>query len=110
MNQASRACLWQLLETASPAGFESDAARVWRAQAATFADEVSEDSNGNSYARLRGAGPRVMLEAHIDEIGLMLSHIDDEGYCWFQPIGGWDDAALVGQRVRILTRKVQWRG
>jgi endoglucanase len=43
-----------------------------------------------------------MIEGHIDEIGLMVSHIDDEGFLWFQPIGGWDDQVLVGQRIRVL--------
>jgi endoglucanase len=105
MNDDAKAFLWRLLDTASPSGFEVEAARLWRTEAATFADEVSEDSNGNSYARLKGDGPRVIVEAHIDEIGLMISHIDERGYCWFQPIGHWDDAVLTGQRVRILGRR-----
>ena len=37
-----------------------------------------------------------MIEGHIDEIGVMLSHIDEQGFLWFQPIGGWDDQVLVG--------------
>lgn len=102
MNEASREFLNHLLETASPSGFETEAVTVWRAQAETFADEVSTDSNGNCYARLRGDGPRVMIEGHIDEIGLMITHIDDDGYLWFSGIGGWDDQVLVGQRVRVL--------
>jgi endoglucanase len=93
--------LFRLLETASPSGFEVEAARVWRAEAERFADEVSVDSNGNSFARLKGSGPKVMIEGHIDEIGLMIQHIDDDGYLWFGGIGGWDDQVLVGQRVRI---------
>lgn len=102
MNEASREFLWRLLETASPSGFETEAARVWRTEAESFADEVTVDSSGTSYARLRGDGPRVMIEGHIDEIGVMISHIDDDGYLWFQPIGGWDDQVLVGQRIRVL--------
>jgi putative aminopeptidase FrvX len=102
VNETSLGFLRRLLETASPSGFEEEAARAWRAEAETFADEVSVDSSGTSYARLRGDGPRVMIEGHIDEIGVMISHIDDEGFLWFQPIGGWDDQVLVGQRIRIL--------
>jgi endoglucanase len=94
--------LRRLLETASPSGFEVEAARVWRAEAETFADEVSVDSNGNSFAHLRGDGPRVMIEGHIDEIGVIISHIDEQGFLWFGPIGGWDDQVLVGQRIRVL--------
>jgi len=102
MNASSRTFLERLLATTSPSGFETEAARVWRAEAESFADEVTVDSMGNSFARLSGNGPRVMIEGHIDEIGVMITHIDDEGFCWFRPIGGWDDQVLVGQRIRIL--------
>jgi endoglucanase len=102
MKSETRAFLGRLLETASPSGFEVEAARVWRAEAETFADEVSVDSNGTSYARLKGSGPKVMIEGHIDEIGVMVTHIDDNGFLWFSAIGGWDDQVLVGQRIRVL--------
>lgn len=102
MNEVSRGFLERLLVTASPSGFETEAARIWRAEAETFADEVSVDAAGNSYARLKGDGPRVMIEGHIDEIGVMITHIDDDGFLWFRPIGGWDDQVLVGQRIRVL--------
>ena len=102
MRDETKAFLRRLLETASPSGFEMDAARVWREEAATFADEVISDPMGNSYVRLRGDGPVVMIEGHIDEIGVMVTHIDDDGFLWFRPIGGWDDQVLVGQRIRVL--------
>ena len=102
MRDETKAFLRRLLETASPSGFEMEAARVWREEAATFADEVISDPMGNSYARLRGDGPVVMIEGHIDEIGVMVTHIDDDGFLWFRPIGGWDDQVLVGQRIRVL--------
>jgi putative aminopeptidase FrvX len=92
----------RLLDSASPSGFETEAAAIWREEASAFADEVTVDATGTSYARLKGNGPRVMIEGHIDEIGVMISHVDDQGFCWFQPIGGWDDQVLVGQRIRIL--------
>lgn len=101
MRDESKRFLMNLLGTASPSGAEEEAGRVWRGYAGTFADEVTVDSSGNSYARLKGDGPRVMIEGHIDEIGVMISHIDDDGFLWFKPIGGWDDQVLVGQRIRI---------
>lgn len=101
MREDSKTFLWKLLATSSPSGYEEEAARLWRAEAETFADEVTVDSTGTSYARLKGNGPTVMIEGHIDEIGLMISHIDDDGFLWFKPIGGWDDQVLVGQRVRL---------
>ena len=102
MDERSKQFLFDLLQSASPSGFEEPAARIWRAAAETFADEVSVDSNGNSVARLRGSGPKVVIEGHIDEIGLMITYVDDDGFVWFNPIGGWDDQILTGQRVRIM--------
>lgn len=104
MDDRSKRFLLTLLDAASPSGFEEPAARVWRAEAEGFADAVWADVNGNSYARLRGEGPTVAIEGHIDEIGLLVTYVDDEGYIWFRPVGGWDDQILTGQRVRILGR------
>jgi putative aminopeptidase FrvX len=103
MDDKARKFLFELLETASPAGFEEPAARRWRSEAEAFADEVAVDVNGNSTARLTGDGPRIIFEGHIDEIGLQISYIDDNGFLWFQGIGGWDDQVLTGQHVRVLT-------
>ena len=50
------------------------------------------------------AVPGVMLAGHIDEIGVMVTHIDDEGFLSFDTIGGWDHQVFVGQRVRLLGR------
>jgi putative aminopeptidase FrvX len=96
------AFLKNLLSTAGPSGDELAAARVWRAEARSFADTVWADVRGNSFAQLKGEGPRVLLAGHIDEIGLMVSHIDDDGYLFFSAVGGWDPQVLVGQRVRLL--------
>lgn len=93
--------LTRLLTTPGPSGDEMTAARVWRAEARTFADEVFADVRGNSYALLHNAGPRVLLAGHIDEIGLMISYIDEEGFLYFDAVGGWDAQVLVGQRVRL---------
>lgn len=102
LREDTKLFLTRLLMTAGPSGFETETARLWRQEAESFADEVTVDSNGNSYARLKGDGPRVMIDGHIDEIGVMISHIDDQGYLWIKGIGGWDDQVLVGQRVRVL--------
>lgn len=92
--------LTRLLDTAGPSGFEAAPARVWRDEVAGFADTVRADVNGNSIAVVRPDGaPRLMLAGHIDEIGLQITHIDDEGYLYFGGIGGWDSQVLVGQRV-----------
>lgn len=101
----SFAFLERLLDTPGPSGFEVAAARVWRQEAERFASRVDVDVSGNSFAVLNpGGGPRVMLAGHIDEIGLMVTHVDDDGYLYVDGIGGWDAQVLVGQRLRILTR------
>jgi putative aminopeptidase FrvX len=100
--------LKRLLNSPGPSGFEMQAARVWREEAEQFADRVTSDVTGNSVAVIDGDGkdgPRVMLAGHIDEIGVMVTHIDDDGYLYIDGIGGWDAQVLVGQRVRLLTRK-----
>ena len=94
-----------LLDTPGPSGFETPAARVWRAEAQGFADDVDVDVSGNSFARVgSGGAPRIMLAGHVDEIGLMITHVDEEGFLYVDGIGGWDPQVLVGQRIRFLTR------
>jgi putative aminopeptidase FrvX len=105
MEETSYTFLRRLLDAPGPSGFETAAARVWRTEAEGFADRVDVDVSGNSIARLGGGGePRVMLAGHIDEIGVMVTHVDDEGYLYVDGIGGWDPQVLVGQRIRLLTR------
>jgi endoglucanase len=98
--------LEKLVTAAGPSGHEIDPARVWREACAGFADEVSVDHVGSSLARVRGTegGPSLAVIGHIDEIGIHVSHIDDDGYLHFGEVGGWDPVVLVGQRVRITTR------
>jgi endoglucanase len=95
--------LKQLLDTPGPSGFETDPATVWRNEAATFADEIERDLVGNSYASLHKPNtPLVLIAGHIDEIGIQITHIDDEGFLWFDKIGGWDDIVFIGQRIKII--------
>ena len=97
--------LKQLLDTAGPSGFEQAPGRAWRDEVAGFADDVRVDVHGNSVAALNGKGkPRLMFAGHIDEIGIQITHIDEDGFLYFSGIGGWDSQVLVGQRVLILAR------
>jgi endoglucanase len=111
MKPASLEFLHRLLDAPGPSGFETAPAALWRAEAAALADQVHADVSGNSVAVLRPDGrPRVMLAGHIDEIGLMVVHVDDDGFLYFQAIGGWDSQVLVGQRVTIAARNGPVRG
>src|SRR6476661_4381673 len=94
-----------LLTTTGPSGYETAPAAAWRDAASGFA-EVSVDVMGSSIARVKGTGdgPTLAIVGHIDEIGLIVTHIDDDGYLWFTSLGGWDPAILIGQRVEVTTR------
>jgi len=96
--------LKKLLDTPGPSGFESAPAKVWRAEAAKFA-KVRGDVAGNSIAEVNpGGSPTIMLAGHIDEIGVIVTYIDDQGYAYIGPIGGWDPQVLVAQRIRFAGR------
>lgn len=105
-NKEQNTFLQELLSTPSPSGFEGPAARRWREEAASFADVVDHDIAGNSWASSNQEGKsHVVIEGHIDEIGFIVTYIDDDGYVWVNPIGGWDDQVVVGQRVVIAGRE-----
>ena len=94
--------LHQMLLTASPSGSEEQLTTLFAEQIRPFVDEVYTDVNGNCIAHKKGSGPKVMLMAHADEIGLMISYIDDRGFLYFKEIGGIDTNILPGQRVSIM--------
>ncbi|MEO8295081.1 MAG: M42 family metallopeptidase [Gemmatimonadota bacterium] len=103
MEPISTSFLKTLLDAPGPSGFERGPARLWRQEAQSFADEVSADIGGNSHATINpGGAPRIMFAGHIDEIGVMITYIDDDGYIYFDTIGGWDSQVFVGQRVLML--------
>jgi endoglucanase len=104
LNDSSIAFLKQLLDSPGPSGFESAPAKVWRTEASTFA-AVRSDVIGNSIAEVAGSGgPTILLAGHIDEIGLIVTWIDENGFAYIDAIGGWDPQVLVGQRIRFLGR------
>lgn len=96
--------LLRLLDTPAPSGFEGPAGDVWMAGAAKFAD-VGEDAVGNRYATVNaGSRHRVMIAGHLDEIGFIVTTLDEErGLLRFEDIGGWAPAVVLGQRVLVLT-------
>ncbi len=97
--------LQDLLAAPGPSGREAAAARVWREAAAEFAD-VTSDAVGSSVARVGGTGgaPLLALVGHIDEIGLVVTHVSDDGFAFFRGLGGWNPQVLYGQRVELLGR------
>src|SRR6202012_5450622 len=104
--------LADLLNTPGPSGQETAPAAVWRAWCQSFAAEVDVDLHGSSWARIPGtaAGPSLAIVGHIDEIGVHVTHIDDDGFVRFDQVGGWDPVQLVGQRIVLDTRGGPVRG
>ena len=104
MQENSLSFLKNLLHTPSASGFEHAIQDVVRAWARQYADEVRTDRHGNVLAVLNPGGePRIMLAGHCDQIALMVQHIDDNGFLYVQPIGGWDMQILLGQNLTVWT-------
>src|SRR5580658_1374620 len=104
MHEPSFQFLKDLLQTPSPPGSEREIQSVVRSWAQPLATEVRTDLHGNVHAVLNPEGrPRIMLAGHCDQISLMVQHIDDNGYLYVQPIGGWDMQILLGQYLTVWT-------
>lgn len=102
--------LAKLLDACGPSGYETAPAAVWAQAAGQFAI-ASIDAVGTPSASVSpkedGGQPhrRLLVMGHIDEIGLIVTHVDDDGFLWFREVGGWDAQILVGQRVKLITAK-----
>lgn len=111
MNPESKEFLEKLLKESGVSGFEENTQRVWRKRTKKFADKVDTDVMGNSIAILKpDLDFKVMLAGHCDEIGLILTHISDEGFLYFDKIGGIDRSVICGSHVDILTENGKVRG
>ena len=100
MDQSAKTFFWDALQTPSPSGFEEPIQALIRKYVEPHAEEAVTDVHGNLIVSA-GKGPRLMYAGHCDQIGLLVSHIDDLGYVYVQTIGGWDPQQLVGQAVTI---------
>jgi endoglucanase len=102
---AAPALLRALLEASGPSGHEEEPSRIWREAASAFAD-VTSDTLGTSFARVRSGdgAPTLALVGHIDEIGVAITNVEEDGLLAFTAIGGINPDMLNGQRVRLLTR------
>ena len=105
MTDAAQSFFFDLLDTPSPTGFESAGQRVWASYLRTHADAVDADAYGTAWATLNGTAddaPRLMFDAHVDEIGFMVRHVTSDGFLYVNRIGGSDRAIARGLRVRVL--------
>lgn len=111
MRKQSLEFLKKLLTTPSPSGFERQGQRVWLDYAKQYADDTFTDTYGNAVAVVNpGGDPKVMIAGHADEIGLMVSHIDEKGFIYVKTIGGIDPAVMAGKRLTIQSKNGPVRG
>lgn len=104
------ALLKKLLDVSGISGYESEVAALMSHELKKTCDEVCIDSFGNVIARKGKSGTKIMLAAHMDEIGFVVKHISKEGFIWFVKVGGIDDRILLGQRVVIASKQGEIRG
>lgn len=96
--------LKNLLNTPGTSGVEQHVQDVVRSFASDFAADVTTDVHGNVLATVNPSGsPTILLDAHCDQIGLIVRHIDSFGFLRVNPVGGWDMQILLGQRMLVHT-------
>lgn len=99
--------LKDLTDARSIPGDEKEARNVMKQYISPYADEVFTDNLGSLIAKKSGLenGPKIMIAGHLDEVGFMVTRIDDNGFVYFQTVGGWWSQVMLAQRVTLLTRK-----
>ncbi len=111
MRKESMEFLKTLLSTPSPSGHESANQRIWCDYARQYADEVHTDAYGNAVAILNPDGnPKIVLDGHVDEIGMVIQYIDEKGFLYVQRLGGVNPALVQSKRIDIHTAKGIVRG
>jgi tetrahedral aminopeptidase len=104
MDSAARTFFEDITATPRPSGYEQQVQQLVRDYAGPFAEQVRTDVHGNVICvRNPQAQKRLMFAGHCDQIGMLISHIDDQGFLHAQTIGGWDPQQLIGQRMTIWT-------
>lgn len=104
MQDAAKDFFVRLLETPSPSGYEEPVQALVREYCEAFADSVTTDLHGNVIVGCNpSAERRILLAGHCDQIGLLVSFIDENGYLYTQTVGGWDPQQLIGQRMTVWT-------
>lgn len=106
MRKKSQSFLFDLLSTPSPSGDEANIQRKWASYVKPYADSIDVDTMGNTAAVLNpDMNKTILLAGHCDEIGFMVTEIDDNGYVYFSKVGGISHKIAPGMCVEILTKK-----
>jgi len=106
-DQQAMKLLEDLTNSFGPSGFEREPTRIMKSYVSKFADEVYSDKLGSLMFTKKGTSdtPVVLLPGHVDEVGFIVSSINKQGFLTFNPLGGWFDQVLLGQRVYVRTEK-----
>jgi glutamyl aminopeptidase len=110
MNQETRNMFRHLTELNAAPGFEVPVREYMAEQMQPYCDELIRDRLGSLFAVRLGAGPRVMVAGHMDEVALMITAITANGMLRFQPLGGWHAPVLIAQRVKVMTTSASYEG
>jgi putative aminopeptidase FrvX len=106
VSQEPPAFLLDLLNARSPSGNEEEAQQVFERHMGSHCDKLEKDTMGNRYAHVGvGNKPTLLLAGHLDEIALIICHVDERGFLYFDTIGGHDRILISGRRVTILNAK-----
>lgn len=107
MSQKQMEMLKELTDARAIPGDEKEAREVMKKWISPHADQVYTDHLGSLIAEKIGDenGPKVMVAGHLDEVGFMVTRIDDNGFIYFQTVGGWWNQVMLAQRVTVLTKK-----
>lgn len=107
IDQQAMKFLEELINCFGPSGFEREPARIVKKYVTPYADDVYTDKMGSVMFRRKGSAesPMVLLPGHVDEVGFIVSSINKLGFLTFNPLGGWFDQVLLGQRVKVKTEK-----
>lgn len=107
MDKNSQAFLEELLATPSPTGYEKAGVKVWKKYVSAFSDEIVTDAYGSCAAKLNTSGDvaTVLLEAHCDEIGMVVQHITEQGFVYINKLGGSDSTIARAKKVFIHNKK-----
>ena len=99
--------LKEISEVNGTSGFERGVSNLYASYVEKYVDEIDKDNLGSTIAIRHGekGGPKVLFTAHMDEVGFMVSHIEENGYVKFDPVGGWWGHVVLAQRYKIITSK-----
>lgn len=93
--------LKRLVASPSISGYEKNIRNLLMKEIKPYVDEIKVDKIGNLICRKGSGPPKIMLTAHMDELGLMVKYIDENGFIRFETIGGWDPKVILSQKFKI---------